>query len=111
MKLRLAGFLILTVGSGLANPALAWDGIVVGKIYQLDSAPTDTSIQFRVRLQGEPALCGSSSASWAYIGASMPNYQATVALLITAHSIGRSVQLYSNVVSGYCQIGYVTMGG
>jgi hypothetical protein len=75
----------------------------------LDAAPTDGNIGFRLRLQGEPALCGSGSASWAYISKSMVNYDATSSLLMTVYAMAKNVTIYANLVGGYCEIGYISV--
>lgn len=104
------GKIIAIAASMAATPCMAWDGQVTGAITKIDASPADGNLGFRVRLAGEPAMCGSSSLPWAYISKSMPNYDASVALIISAYAMGKSVTVYSNIVSGYCEIGYITVG-
>lgn len=109
MKTKLSVFLFLSLL--FTQSALAWDGNVTGKIYEIDVTAAE-SYGFRVYLEGLPALCGNTN-NWAYLNKSSSNYQTFVSVLLAANMAGRSVTLYTTkeTLSGndFCTIGYVTL--
>lgn len=62
---------------------------------------------FRVFLQGNPAQC--NGVTWSFVNTNDANYQAIVASIYTARSLGVPVTLsVIQTSTGYCQIGSVT---
>jgi hypothetical protein len=92
----------------ITSSAFAWDGTVNGLIGGAD-VTDGPGYEFRIDLQGSPALCGSGSPNWAYVNRESPNYQAYVAVLLAAKMAGAYVTVYTtrDAGSGYCRIGYV----
>lgn len=91
---------------GASAEAQTWDGVVAGKVSQIH-ATDGNNLGFRVYLDGAP-VCGAQTPGWAYMNQSFDNYQVTAALIMTAWTMGRTVQLYTRRdASGWCRIGYV----
>jgi hypothetical protein len=87
--------------------AYAWDGQITGTIAVLDAAADGENYGFRVRLDGNPVMCGTAD-SWAAINKSANNYDAIVGLMTSALLGGKSVTVYSNAdAAGHCIIGYI----
>jgi hypothetical protein len=99
---------VALIGSafGFLSSAWAWDGMVRGKVTQLDLVPSDSNYSFRVYLLGYPNLCGS--VNWAYLNDTDSNYNALVAGLMAAKSSNSDVMIYTTLVGGYCHIGYIS---
>ena len=89
------------------KPALAWDGASQGTIYQVDVTGA-ANYSFRVYLTGVTNMCGNGT-NWAYLNESDGNYKTYVAAIMMAKAQGSTVSLYTNLVNGYCQIGYVAV--
>jgi hypothetical protein len=112
MKKLVRSFSALLLGSLpllFIKPAMAWDGIVVGKISQIDVAAGNNSA-LRVYFVNQPPLC-SSASKWAYINETDSNYKVFVATLTAAKMANQSVTIYSNrdSATGYCHIGYISV--
>lgn len=89
------------------EPAVAWDGAVSGTISTIEI--TDGNIQgLRIMLSGVNTIC-SGGANWGYLNESDSNYKTYAAALMMAKAQGSVVAVYSNLVSGYCHIGYVSI--
>ena len=95
--------------------AFAWDGVVSGAIHQLDAVASSGgapgAYDFRVYLVGNPNMCsgGGTNPGWAYINSNDANFKGVVSILELAFATGKSATIYSNLVSGQCQIGYVAI--
>jgi hypothetical protein len=99
--------LFLLAGVLATSTALAWDGQVTGVIRGAD-VTDGPAYAFRIDLQGTPQLCGST-ATWAYVDSTNPNYSAYVAAILAAKAAGEQVTVYTTRDSGtgYCKIGYI----
>jgi hypothetical protein len=89
------------------RPAFAWDGVVSGTIVAVD-VTGGNNYGFRVFVSGVTNMCGTGS-NWAYLNESDSNYKTYVAAILAAKAQGNSVTVFSTVVSGYCQIGYISV--
>jgi hypothetical protein len=89
----------------------AWDGSVTAKVAAYEVVALEnggTNYDFRVHLEGVSLMCTGGAGSWAYINASAGNYKAVVAAVISAHSAGRQLTVYTNrAAQNYCQIGHI----
>ena len=91
-----------------ASPALAWDGAITGKILRLDVTDPG-NFSFRVILVGEPSMCsGGDNFAWLYTVDG--NYDGYVSTLTSAFLAGKTVTVFSNLQSGHCHIGYISVG-
>ncbi|MFL0805623.1 MAG: hypothetical protein K6L81_18060 [Agarilytica sp.] len=87
-----------------SGAALSYDGQATGKLDLVEVA--DAHYSFRVRLEGEPALCGNAN-KWAYINNSDPNYSAYVSSLLAAKMAQKVVTVYASRdthSNAYCKI-------
>ncbi len=101
MKKLIIGFLFF-----LSTQVSAWDGSNSGKI-DLVEVESGLPYSFRVRLEGEPSLCGNSN-KWAYIRYDSPNYNAYLSVLLAAKMAGKTVTIYTNrSTQDYCEIGHL----
>ncbi len=99
----------------LPIPALCWDGMVTGKISQLNGvgsaggAPGNADL--RIYLEGNPDICaGATDPKWAFINSNEANYQGLLSLILMAQTTGRIVTLYTvKAQNGYCQLGYISI--
>jgi len=83
---------------GAAGPAsAAWDGVVVGKISQVDTSNETNNYEFRVYVGVSPVCTTTATATkdFAYLNSSDPNYKTAVANLMMAYSMGKTVTLYT----------------
>jgi hypothetical protein len=92
--------------------AFAWDGVVRAKVATVDvvgsAGGAPSNYDLRLSLEGGPTMCGASTPNWAYANISDVNYRAMVALMLTAQSTGKSVEVYSyRDAAGYCRVGYI----
>lgn len=89
----------------------AWDGMITGKIQNID-VTGGQNYGFRISLVNTPPLCGSGHA-WAYLNDTDSNYETFVSVLLAAKLSDRSVTIYTNkeTISGnnYCKIGYIVL--
>jgi hypothetical protein len=92
----------------LLKPAMAWDGVVTGKISQIHVTAPDSNYGFRIYLANVPSLCGNQN-DWAYLNGVDSNYKVFVATLTAAKMANQTVTIYSNKEpgTGYCHIGYI----
>ncbi len=101
-----------TIGSTLllsAPAALAWDGVVSGKIETIEITHGG-NLAFRIWLAGGVTMC-SAGARFAYLNEADSNYKVIVAGLMMAKAQGNTVSVYStNKDAAWCQIGHVTIG-
>lgn len=105
MKKALATLGVLFAVSVCAQP---WGGQVTGKITNID-VTSGENYGFRVTVGGTQMCAGGSS--WAYLNASDDNYKTYTAVLMMAKALGQTVIISSNLVSGQCKIGFVTVWG
>jgi hypothetical protein len=88
-------------GALLPQQALAWDAVITGKIIQTATS-LPTNLAFRVTLDNGMSVCPSS---FAYINTAEGNFQVTVANLLTAFSLRKTVTLYIyKDQTPYCRI-------
>src|SRR4051812_6084170 len=98
---------LLTCGSFLtAAPALAWDGVISGKIINVDVAP-GANYGVRITLAGSPVMCAGGQA-WAYLNDTDSNYKTFVAVLLLSKAQNSNLTVYSTLEGGYCHIGYIS---
>jgi hypothetical protein len=90
-----------------ARPAMAWDGVVSGAVAAVEITGAN-NFGFRVFVSGVTNMCGTGS-NWAYLNETDSNYKVYVAAILAAKAQGSSVTVFSTVVSGYCQIGYISV--
>lgn len=86
------------------SPVPNWDGTVSGTITGLHLTH-GSNYAFRIYIEGQIMCTGGSD--WAFMNVDWNNYQATSAFLITSWASGKRVVIYSTLVGGACQIGYV----
>jgi|SRR5688572_16108205 hypothetical protein len=89
------------------KPAVAWDGVSQGTVYALE-VTGGANYGFRVFVSGVTNMCGNGS-NWAYLNEADSNYKTYVAVIMMAKAQGSPVTIYTNVVNGYCHIGYVSV--
>lgn len=90
-----------------SSQAFAWDGIKSGKVTRVDVVTNGDNFGFRV-YQDESPMCGTSE-SWGFVNKGDSNYDAMVALLMSAYMNGKSVTLLSTKEGAYCHIGYAVL--
>jgi hypothetical protein len=104
---------VAAVGAGAAGPASAtWDGVINGKITQIDTITETNNFEFRVYLGVSPVCTTNATTTrdFAYMNSSDPNYKATVANLMMAYSTGKNVTLYTMNDGGIgCHLHYATV--
>lgn len=71
------------------QPAFGWDGAVTGRVLQID-VPEAEGYGFRVKLGGEPELCGNTR-TWAYLNKSSSNYDTYVGVFLSAKMAKKAV--------------------
>jgi hypothetical protein len=96
----------------LPIPALCWDGVVSGKIGQLEGVGSaggaPGNYDLRIYLEGKPDIC--PGGKWAYINSNEANYQGMFSLILMAQTTGRNVTLYTvKAQNGYCQLGHIAI--
>jgi hypothetical protein len=107
---RVVSFRIATLACLMCigmRPAIAWDGVVSGTVYAVEITGGN-NYGFRVFVSGVTNMCGTGS-NWAYLNESDSNYKTYVAAILAAKAQASPVALYTTVVSGYCQIGYISI--
>lgn len=93
--------------------AHAWDGVASGKIVRMESvggAAGSENFDLRIYLSSNTPPCPGnlpSPAYWSYINTKDYNYKGVMAMLLMANAMNKDVTIYSNIVAGYCQIGWV----
>lgn len=90
-----------------SSQAYAWDGMKSGKLTRVDVVTNGDNFGFRVYQDGSP-MCGTSE-SWGFVNKGDSNYDAMVALLMSAYMNGKSVTVLSTKEGSYCHIGYVVL--
>lgn len=103
-KLATAALLILTPS---VTQAQAWDGMKTGKLTRIDVVTNGANFGFRVYMDVRE-MCGNDG-NWAFINKGDSNYDAMVALLLSAHMNSKSITLLSTKEGPYCHIGYVIL--
>lgn len=98
----------LLLALSAASPALAWDGTISGKIGRIDVTDPG-NFSFRVILVGEPTMC-TGGYNFAYLNTVDGNYDGYVSMLTSAFLAGKTVTVFSNLQSGHCHIGYISVG-
>lgn len=89
--------------------ASAWDGIVSGKVSQLE-VTAGGNYGVRVTVTNAPGgLMCTGGATWAYLNETDSNYKVYVSVLLMARATGASVSVYSTRVGAYCQIQYLVL--
>lgn len=90
--------------------AHAWDGVVAGKIAQLQTVSMGAAnYDLRILIAGTTQHCTGDVGNFAYLNATDYNYKAVLAGLLTAFTMGKPVTLHTTLVGGYCKIAYVVM--
>jgi hypothetical protein len=99
--------LSLVCALGWSTPALA--DVTVGLIGSVEvvAAPSGApgNFDFRITFAGSPVVCNGQT--WAYINISDPNYQATVANILSARAMNLPVYISWVQNGSYCQIGFI----
>jgi hypothetical protein len=99
----LTGVMLVAVSS----TAFAWDGAVSGTVTSVEV--NGEAEAFRVYIAGVSSMCGNSN-NWAYLAVGDANYNAYVAVVISAKALGSSISVYTTRdASGYCHIGDIAM--
>lgn len=88
-----------------SSPAYAWDSS--GKITSIHVVTNGDNFGFRVYQDGPP-ICGTSE-HWGFINKGDSNYDAMVALLMSAYMNGKPVTLLTNQEGQYCHITYAML--
>jgi hypothetical protein len=115
MKNTSIAALLFAISATLTAPvAQGWDGIASGKISQIDTVNETNNYELRVFL-GDTKMCNHPEPSlntWAYLNSSDPNYKATLANLMLAYAMGKSVVIFTmNDAGAGCHIHYVAVRG
>ncbi|MEZ0390589.1 MAG: hypothetical protein ACAH59_00110 [Pseudobdellovibrionaceae bacterium] len=105
MKQKLA-YLTFMMAALVSASSFAWDGTNAGKKISTVELTT-SSYNFRIRLEGNPTLCGTT-ATWAYMNEADVNYKSVVAAALSAKALNQTINLYTtkDATTGYCKIGY-----
>lgn len=94
--------------------ALDWDGVVDGKISRIETINETNNYELRVHLGGL-TICNHINPTlntWGYLNSSDPNYKVTVANLMLAYALGKSVTIFTMNDAGVgCHIHYVSVYG
>ncbi|WP_238139616.1 hypothetical protein [Roseateles aquatilis] len=106
MKRLLTAAVLVT--AAMTTHAQQWDGVVTGKISVIDVTGAE-NYGFRVFIGGQQMCAGGSG--FAFLNKSDDNYKAYVSVLMMAKAMEKTVVIFSKMVSGQCQIGYVSMQG
>lgn len=106
---RLVLFFNLLLCGGLVA---AWDGVVSGKITQIDTVANQSgNYEMRIYLGGGQAMCNVSDPNlrgWAYLNSNDVNYKVVAANLMMAYIGGKNVVIHTYNDSGLgCHIHYV----
>ena len=112
---RLVPLAAFVAGSSLSTPASAdWDGAIAGTISGFDSVANDpNNYELRVMLTGVSTICKTADTDvqgFAYLNSVDNNFKATLAILLTAYTTGKTVTLFTmddNHVG--CHLHYVTV--
>ena len=103
-------FIFILISVLFCMPVYSWDGSAEGYVSRIDV--TESAYNFRVYLEGQPALCGNENI-WGYLDETDPNYQTYVSVLMMAKATKNKVKLYLNrqngAAGGKCHIGYVIL--
>jgi hypothetical protein len=104
--------LLLTISIASCG-AFAWDGVVGGKIGNIDNlvnvSGSPSNFDVRITLTSGVPPCGNTN-TWVYIDVSDTNFKGTYAALLQAKAMDLNVNLYSNRDGrGYCHLGYLAM--
>jgi len=92
---------------GASAGASAWDGAVYGAISSIEVNGAGQA--FRITIAGTSSMCGNSN-NWAYLAIGDANYNAYVAIVMSAKALGSSIAVYTTRdASGYCNIGDITV--
>lgn len=107
---RAAAAVALLIGL-MSTPASAWDGIVVGKVAEID-VTENGNYEFRVYVGGVSAnACGANTPAWGYLNQTDANYQLYASVVLTAYTTARDVTVYLTKIGGFCRIGYLSVAG
>lgn len=87
----------------------SWANPSTGKIDHIDIADSG-NYPFRIYIVGTSVVC-TGGTDFAYLDTSNANYQAYVGALLSAYLSGKTVAVYSSLVSGQCLISYVSITG
>lgn len=90
-----------------SSQAYAWDGMKSGKLTRVEVVTNGDNFGFRVYQDATP-MC-STSENWGFVNKGDSNYDAMVALLMSAYMNGKSVTLLSTKEGPYCHIGYAIL--
>lgn len=90
-----------------SSQAYAWDGVKSGKLTRVDVVTNGENFGFRAFQDGSP-MCGTSE-DWGFVNKGDSNYEAMVAVLMSAYMNGKSVTLYSTKEGAYCHIDYAVL--
>lgn len=103
--LTLPGMMAAAALSMFPNSAFAWDGVLTGRITNVEVSVNGENYGFRVHFAGQQA-CGTGSPSWSYLNKSATNYDAMVSMLTSSFLNGKPVTLYTTKVGQFCEIGH-----
>ena len=111
-KTILAGLVVFAAFAHKA--ALAWDGAVVGTIAGIDSVASEPgNYETRVFISGQTTICtaaGIIDPGWGYLNSTDSNYKGTLAMLMLAYSMNKTVTVYTmKDGAGFCHIHYVVV--
>ena len=107
---KFIGVLVLGALLLAGFPAHAWDGVVTGRVFRIDTVPGQSN-GFRVYMQNYPAMC-TGGENYGFMNESDAMFKATAALLLSAKLTDRTVVIATtNSVNGTCQIGFVSVSG
>ncbi len=106
--------LLLLAGLAFAGQTSAWDGAVIGTISQIDTVANEPN-DYEVRIYlGGITMCTATNGTqdFAYMNSTDNNFKATLANLMMAYSMGKTVNIYTmNDSSVGCHIHYVMVKG
>lgn len=103
--MSMPGIMAVVALSMYPATAFAWDGIITGRIANVEVTVDGENYGYRVWIAGQPA-CGTGSPTWSYLNRSASNYDAMVSMLTASFLNGKPVTLYITKVGQYCQIGH-----
>jgi len=115
INLKSTALALITAGLlSLSVSAQAWNGSVIGTISEIDGlaaagGATNGNLDVRVYINGVSTMCTGSSANFGYVNISDVGYKTILAQLLMAQATNKTVHIYTNLVNGYCQIGFLSI--
>lgn len=106
MKRALTTLVLAAVATAAGSQQ--WDGSVTGKITALDVTNAE-NFGFRIFIGGQQMCAGGGN--FAFINKSNDNYNAYLSVLMLAKATDKTVVVFSKLVAGQCEVGYVSVQG